>query len=307
MTRQSRAYLYGLGAVLAWSTVATAFKISLQHLSPAQLVLSANLFSLLALLGILCWQRRLGEFLNSLFRSWSKSLLFGAINPCVYYLVLFQSYVLLPAQEAQAINYTWALTMTLLSVPLLHQALRQKDIVAAVICYIGVLVIGTRGQLLSLSFSNVDGVLLALFSTLLWAVYWIFNTMDRREEILGLALNFTYSLPLILGWCAWRGELHPVPWQGIAAGAYVGVFEMGITFVLWLSAMKLTESTARIANMIFLSPIVSLILIHYIVGEPVYNSTLIGLASILGGLVIQKLPWGERVVWKPRHFKQEVN
>ena len=303
MTRQSRAYLYGLGAVLAWSTVATAFKISLQYLTPAQLVLCANVFSLLVLIGILAWQGRLRELGAKLFHHWPRSLLFGAINPCIYYLVLFQCYVLLPAQEAQAINYTWALTMTLLSVPLLHQALRQKDIIAALACYLGVLIIGTRGQLLSLTFSSMDGVLLALLSTLLWALYWILNTLDKREQVLGLTLNFAYSLPLVLAWCAWRGELTPVAWQGIAGGVYVGVFEMGITFVLWLSAMKLTESTARIANLIFLSPIISLVLIHFIVGEPVYRSTLIGLACILGGLTWQKLPFGERVILQPRASK----
>ncbi|WP_239688795.1 EamA family transporter [Aquitalea magnusonii] len=64
---------------------------------------------------------------------------------------------------------------------------------------------------------------------------------------------------------------------------------MGFTFVLWLSAMKLTSSTARIANLIFLSPLLSLGLIHFIVGEPILPSTLIGLGLILGGLLLQKL------------------
>jgi len=65
---------------------------------------------------------------------------------------------------------------------------------------------------------------------------------------------------------------------------------MGFTFVLWLTAMKLTTSTARIANLIFLSPLLSLVLIHFVVGEPVLPSTLAGLALILGGLLLQKLP-----------------
>lgn len=30
----------------------------------------------------------------------------------------------------------------------------------------------------------------------------------------------------------------PLPWQGILASAYIGAFEMGITFVLWLKALK---------------------------------------------------------------------
>ena len=74
-----------------------------------------------------------------------------------------------------------------------------------------------------------------------------------------------------------------------AAGAiYVGLFEMGITFILWLSAMKLTDHTARIGNLIFLSPFLSLVFIHFLVGEDIFPSTYVGLTLIIAGLVVQQ-------------------
>ncbi|UDM16945.1 DMT family transporter [Vogesella sp. XCS3] len=290
MTSQHKAYVFGLSAVLAWSTVASAFKLSLAHLSPAQLVLYASVFSLLSLLAILGWQGRLATLPAALRQHWRRSAILGAVNPFAYYLILFQAYDLLPAQEAQAINYTWALTMTLLAVPVLGQKLKLQDSLAALVCYSGVLTIATRGAPLALNFSNLAGVGFALLSTLLWAGYWLFNAKDEREPVMGLTLNFLLSLPLTLLWCAATGELTPVAWQGIAGAAYVGALEMGFTFVLWLSAMKLTSSTARIANLIFLSPILSLMLISTLLGEPILPSTLTGLGLILGGLLLQKLP-----------------
>ncbi|BEV73583.1 DMT family transporter [Paludibacterium sp. THUN1379] len=287
---QRRATLAGLGAVLAWSTVASAFKLSLQHLTPSQLLLWANLASLLCLLAILSVQGRLGELRTSWRAHWQRSLLLGAINPFAYYLVLFQAYALLPAQEAQAINYTWALTLSLLSVPVLKQRLRSQDMLAALVCYLGVLAIATHGDLLSLHFGNPQGVILALGSTLLWAGYWLANTRDRREPVIGLTLNFACALPLILLWCAWRGQLQWPSWQGLLGGSYVGAFEMGFTFVLWLSALKRAVNTARIANLIFLSPLLSLLLIHLLAGEAILPSTLYGLALILFGLLLQKWP-----------------
>lgn len=290
MTSQHKAYVFGLSAVLAWSTVASAFKLSLAHLSPAQLVLYASVFSLLSLLAILGWQGRLATLPAALRQHWRRSAILGAVNPFAYYLILFQAYDLLPAQEAQAINYTWALTMTLLAVPVLGQKLKLQDSLAALVCYSGVLTIATRGAPLALNFSNLAGVGFALLSTLLWAGYWLFNAKDEREPVMGLTLNFLLSLPLTLLWCAATGELTPVAWQGIAGAAYVGALEMGFTFVLWLSAMKLTSSTARIANLIFLSPMLSLVLISALLGEAILPSTLTGLALILGGLLLQKLP-----------------
>ena len=61
---------------------------------------------------------------------------------------------------------------------------------------------------------------------------------------------------------------------------------MGVSFVLWLMAMRLTESTARIGNLIFLSPFLSLALIHVILGETIHATTFLGLALILAGNVL---------------------
>lgn len=275
--------------MLAWSTVATAFKISLRHLTPAQLLLLSSAVSLLVLIGILAFQGRLGALRASMAAHWRRSLLFGAINPFIYYLVLFQAYALLPAQEAQAINYTWALTLTLMSVPVLGHALRLQDAAAALVCYLGVVVIATHGDPTGLHFASMTGVGLALLSTLLWAGYWLLNTRDRRDPVIGLTLNFACSLPLSFVWCLWHDGLPPLSGPGILGAMWVGVFEMGLTFVLWLTALKLTDRTASIANLIFLSPLVSLVLIHFIVGEPILPSTGSGLALILVGLALQKI------------------
>jgi len=71
--------------------------------------------------------------------------------------------------------------------------------------------------------------------------------------------------------------------------AYVGVFEMGLAFVTWLTALRLAENASRVANLIFLSPVVSLVLIHFVVGEAIAPSTILGLACILSGLALQRL------------------
>ena len=78
-------------------------------------------------------------------------------------------------------------------------------------------------------------------------------------------------------------DLH-IPAPGWLGGAYVGAFEMGFTFVLWLTALKLTTVTARVANLIFLAPFLSLVLIHFVLGEHVAPATFVGLVLIVGGL-----------------------
>ncbi|EWG99787.1 DMT family transporter [Halomonas sp. BC04] len=285
-TNQDRqAILLGLGAVALWSTVATAFKIALTYMSPLELIWLASLVSW-ALIGVLMVrQGRLGQALS---QGWRTAAWAGLMNPVAYYLLLFGAYDRLPGQEAMALNYTWALAMALLAVPILGQRLTRVDILAGLIAYAGVWVIATRGAVLDVAFADPLGVVMALASTLLWALYWLLNARDHRPPLVAQWQNFTVALPvlsllMLLGpGFSWLG------WKGLAAGVYVGLFEMGVAFVLWQLAVHRVSRTARVSNLIFLSPPVSLLLLFLVVGEPILPSTLVGLVLILGGLGLQQ-------------------
>ncbi len=287
MTRQGKAYACALATVALWSTVASAFKLSLRYLTPPELLLYASAVSCLALAGVLAASGKLG-LARGARQEWSTAAKLGFLNPFLYYLVLFWSYDLLPAQEAQPLNYTWAVALSLLAVPLLGQRLRWADLAALLVSYAGVVVISTRGDLTGLSFASPLGVGLALGSTVLWALYWILNTRDSRDPVAGLFQNFVCGTAFVLAANLALGLRIP-DWRGLAGAAYVGLFEMGLTFALWLTALKLTASTARVANLIFLSPLVSLLLIHLLVGEAILASTYWGLGLILFGQAVQRL------------------
>ena len=279
------AMLYGLGAVALWSTVATAFKVALSYMSPLELIWVASAVSWL-LMGTLVTHQ--GLLKSALRHGWRTAAWAGLMNPLAYYLVLFGAYDRLPGQEAMALNYTWALAMAFLAVPLLGQRLTRIDVLAGLIAYAGVWVIATRGQVFDVAFADPLGVGLALASTVLWALYWLLNVRDRRPPLVAQWQNFTVGLPLLtllmlLGpGFTWSG------WEAVGAGVYVGLFEMGIAFVLWQLAIHRVSRTARVSNLIFLSPPVSLLLLYLVVGEPILASTLVGLVLILGGLGLQQ-------------------
>ncbi len=285
---QKQAYKFALIAVLLWSTVATAFKISLQHLTPFELLFYSSISSLFILGCIVIYQKKIPEVLLHVRNNFSLVLVLGAINPFIYYLILFKAYDILPAQEAQAINYTWALMFSYLSVVFLKQKLSRGDILAGFICYFGVLIIATKGNPLSLEFSDLYGVFLALLSTVLWSFYWIFNTKAKVDGVVGLFSNFLIGVVLMSIYAVFIGGVSLPNLQAGLGAIYVGFFEMGITFVFWLKAVNLSQNVSKISNLIFLSPFLSLVLIYIFVGEEILLSTIVALAFILGGLVVQK-------------------
>jgi len=285
---QKTATAFALLAVLMWSTVATAFKITLTHFSALQMLLVSSLVSCLVLIFICYHQKKLTLLKDNFLKKPTFYLLMGAINPFLYYLLLFQAYDLLPAQQAQSLNYTWAITLSLLAVPVLGHKLRRNDIIAILLGYLGALIIATKGDLLTLSFDNPVGVVLALLSTLLWACYWIFNSKNDAEPITSLLLCFLCSLPMILMTVVIFDDIAMTSWEGWLGAAYIGLFEMGLAFVAWLTALKYAESTSKISNLIFISPFISLLLLSQIIGESIYPATIIGLILIILGLLIQK-------------------
>ena len=287
MTDQRRAVLFAFTAVCFWSTVAVAFKISLRHLEVIELVLLSTLFSALVLAIVLIAQSRFKQVFSCTFEEYRLSVLLGFLNPFLYYLILFKAYELLPAQQAQSINYTWAIMLALLSVPFLKQKITGRQGLALIVGYFGVVVIATKGEPFQLEFFEPYGVFLALFSTVIWSLYWIFNTRERRDPVVGLFVKFICSLPFIFIYYLWVGEFRAIPVAGLIGAAYIGVFEMGICFVIWLKAMKLTNSTAQISSMIFLSPFLSLVLISYFLEEKIEYATLGGLALIVASILFQ--------------------
>lgn len=289
MKSSNLAYVYGMAAVFLWSTVATAFKIALSYYSPLQLVFVAVLTSIIALTSILAWQKKLSLLKQQFLRRPLFYLVTGLINPFLYYVVLFKAYSLLPAQQALSLNYTWAVLLPLLAAPLLKQHLRKSDIAAALIAYTGVFIIATGGDISGFSFDSPLGIGLALTSTLLWCLYWIVNTKDQGDPVVSLLLSFLIGLPFIAITLVLTDALPSFSLKAIFAGMYVGLFEMGITFVLWLMALKTATRTANISTMVFLSPVMSIGFIAWILQETIAMTTYLGLAFILSGMMLQQL------------------
>ena len=220
-------------------------------------------------------------------RDYLRLACLGILNPFCYYLVLFRAYDLLPAQVAQALNYTWAITLMLLSVPILKHRITRFDTIATVTCYSGVIVICFSGGQFPAGELSTMGILLALGSTVIWAFYWLLKTKDRVDPVLGLFVSFLSGIPFVAAACWLGSDVSSPGMTGILAGVYVGLFEMGFTYILWLAALQRSEATAKVSTLIFLSPFLSLIFISRILGEAIAVTTIMGLVLIIAGILVQ--------------------
>jgi len=288
MDRNKQSYIYAGLAILFWSTVPTAFKISLRELGILPMLTIASLTSMLILFIIVAAGKKMYLLRATTRKELLNSAILGFINPFLYYLILLKAYQLLPAQVAQPLNMIWPIILVFLSVPILKQKIERKSFFALFISFIGVYLISSQGSLFKPAHSSLTGVFLASGSSVFWAIYFILNIKDCRDEGVKLLFNFVFGsvfliITLILTG-KWQIEIN---WTGISAAVYVGIFEMGVTFFFWLRALQMAPTTAKVSNLVYIAPFISLVFVHYIIHEPVYYTTPLGLVLIISGIFVQ--------------------
>lgn len=284
MRKNLSPYFLASVAILFWSTAATAFKLTLAHQHFSIVLLISSLTAATVMLVISLFQGRK----KALFRIQPHTLLLGFLNPFLYYFLLFQAYTRLPAQLAQPLNFLWPLMIVLFSIPILKQPLRLRDIGSLFVSLIGVFIISSRGSFISLAATDLTGVLLAVSSSLVWGIYFVLNVRNQAPVTVTLFHSFLWGAVLIGSYIMLSGCGETITTAGFWGSIYIGIFEMGLTFFIWISALKAAPNTAVLSNYIYLTPFVSLIFISLILKEHLYSSTFIGLGCIIFSILLQK-------------------
>lgn len=287
MENNKKSALYAITAVLFWSTVATAFKLTLEGMTFAQMLFYSSAFSFVSIIIVMYFEKKLN--LKKLLSPGSikRFALLGLLNPFLYYLVLFKAYSLLPAQEAQPLNYTWPIAISIFSVMFLKEKASLITVLGHITAFFGVVVIATRGDLFSLGFFNLFGVILAAGSSLIWAGFWTLKMVFQGDDSLKLLGSFFFGAVYSAIYIGFTGDFVLPELQYLAGSAYIGFFEMGITFFLWSKGMKLSSNKAKTSTFAYLSPFISFIFIALILGETIMISSVLGLLLIVTGILIQ--------------------
>lgn len=288
MQNQSKAYLYALLAILFWSTMGTAFKLTLNEIPINTLLLISSLVAFL-FLGLFCLLTGRFQLLRNLTaREIGYSALMGLFNPFLYYLVLFKAYSMIQAQEAVALNYIWPVMLVVFAMIFLRQKVSLISILAILISFAGTFVIATHGNIFSFRLTNPLGTALATGSSLFWAAFFVLNMKDKRESYSKMFLNFGFGFLYIAIWNLIKGNIAVPSVYGLFGSIYIGIFEMGLTFVLWLTALNLSKTAAKVSNLVYLSPFISLMLVSIFVGEKILLSTIAGLLILVSGIILQQ-------------------
>lgn len=289
MSKETKAIACAAFAVLCWSTVATSFKFALRYFDHYEMLLVASITALLIFAATITLQGKWHLAARLTPKQVGVFALVGLLNPVAYYLVLFKAYALLPAQIAQPVNYAWPIVLLVLLAIFARKPIAPAKYLGMAVSLGGVAVISLGAGAIGSTPISPLGFVLAALSAFLWATYWIVNDRlgDSVDPIVALMMNFFFgSIYLLAGTAVVDVDLSSVP--GLAWSAYVGFFEIGLPFIFFGMALKLTTNPALINQMCYLAPFLSLFIISMVLKEPIVPTTYIGLALIVAGLVFNQ-------------------
>ena len=288
MKNSNKALLFVAIAVLSWSTVATAFKIALRYYSYFELIFVSALTAVAIFALVITFQKK-WNLLKTITRKELASFAFiGLLNPAIYYIILFKSYDLLPAQIAQPINYFWPILLVILMAVFTRQRIAGYKFIGMVISFGGVVLISLGTE----TFEGVKlsklGIFLAFLSAFFWAAFWIINKRNQHvDSIVALFLSF-FSGSIYLLVISIFIPLSLDSTQGLLSSIYVGLFEMAVPFIFFGLALRKTNNPALINQLCYLSPFISLFIINRILQEKIYFTAYIGLILIVAGILLNE-------------------
>ncbi len=287
MKETSKSFIYIAIVIASWSTVATAFKLSLQHYSNYELILVAAITAVLAFAVVISFQRKWHLLKTITSKDWKTLAITGLLSPTGYYLVLFKAYDLLPAQIASSINYSWPIILTVLLAIVFKQRIQSLKYLGMAISLAGVSAISFASQAYEGEITGI-GLPLAFLSAFMWATFWIISRKsDHIDNVLKLFIIFSFGLAyLLIGTLFVDVDLRFE--SELMYAAYVGLFEMAIPFVFFGLALKKTDNPALINQLCFLSPFISLFIINAVLGEKILFGTIIGLTLIISGIIFNE-------------------
>ena len=178
--------------------------------------------------------------------------------------------------------------LVVILIPILKQKIRLVDFFALLIGFLGVMVISTEGNLSYMEVKNPMAVTLAVGSSFIWAFYWILNVKDKADPLIRLFLKFVFAVFFLIIGSIILFDLGTPSLEGLLGACYVGMFEMGFAYALWMMALKLSETTADVTILIYITPFISFVFVHIIVGERILFSSVMGAVLIVAGILLNK-------------------
>ncbi len=283
---KNKSYIFAGISIFLWSTLAASAKLMLNELSSIQLLCAGSFVAALCLFLVSVVTGKIKLFKRYTLKDWLVISSISLPGTFLYYIFYYAGTDILPASQAFIINYLWPIMSVVFACIILKEKMTPKKTVAILLSFLGVAIV-TGADLLSFNKDVLSGALCCILGAVCYGLFTVLNKKMYYDKCISMMTGSLAAFVLSLVMLFVTGDLFiPTGTSQILGILWNGIFTLAIPNTLWIVALG-NGNTAKISNLAYMTPFLSLIWNSIILNEQITVNSIIGLSVIILGILIQ--------------------
>ncbi|MGN0728950.1 DMT family transporter [Treponema sp.] len=286
-------YIYAAVTVLIWSTMAAIVKKMLYDIPNLEALAVSSVFAFLFLLAVNLKNGAIKKMKKYSAKDYAVMSGLGFLGLFLYSALYYYGLSQLTSQEACILNYLWPIMLVVFSCIILKEKLTFTKGIAMLCSFAGIIILSLGNGSRSTG-NTAFGIASCIIAA---ACYGLFSVLNKKADYnQNISMMITW---LVVAVCAMAFGLLTENWVPIKGTQWLGMLWLGIVidavaYLLWALALKGAENTARIANLAYLTPFLSLVVSAVFLKEAIELRAFVALVFIVGGILLQGALDGRR-------------
>lgn len=281
-------YIYAVTTVLIWSTLSTVAKLVLNGIPNFQALALGSVFAFVFLLILNIINGSIKEIRRYRLKEYLIMSGLGFLGLFMYSALYYYGISVLGSQEACILNYLWPIMIVVFACILLKEKLTARKIIALLMSFAGIVVLTLGGGDDSAE-NRFFGIAACVIAAVCYGLFSVLNKMhDLNQNVTMMWIWLTTAV------CSTAAGLVFETWQPVAGVQWLGIAWLGIVvnavaYLLWAIALKGSADSAKIANLAYLVPFLSIVLSALVLKEQISLNAVIAVVLIVSGILLQSV------------------
>lgn len=169
---------------------------------------------------------------------------------------------------------------------ILKEKMTYQKGLAIVLSFIGVVVLVTKGNIFNTNLTSIKGVIFSILAAVCYGLFSVLNKREKYNKYLSTMIAYFVSFVISFIYVLVTGSTFKINNIQFIGLLWMGVFASAVAYTSWALAMDKGD-TAKISNLAYITPFLSLVFTHFILHEEISLYSIIGLMLIVVGILIQ--------------------
>lgn len=283
-----KSYIYACITVLMWSTLAAVVKILLKEIPGFQALSVSSVLAFIFLLIINIFNGSIKEMKSYRLKDYFMIAGLGFIGLFMYSALYYYGISQLSSQEACILNYLWPIMIVLFACIILKEKFTGKKIIAMLLSFFGIVVLSV-GNTSASSGNRLTGIAACVTAAVCYGLFSVLNKKHNLNQ--GVTMMWIWFVTALCSavMSLFFETIAPINFYGWLGMIWLGIVINALAYLLWAIALKKAGDSAKIANLAYLVPFLSIIISFIVLKERVSLNAAAALVLIISGILLQSI------------------